>query len=44
MTVPILLIIVAMFALSVIALLRCDRKDVPEVVRALAAWWRRPRT
>ena len=27
--------------LGLVALIRCDRKDIPAIVRALALWWRR---
>ena len=30
-------------ALGLVALLRCDKKDLPEIVRALASWWHRSR-
>ena len=36
--------IVLYFILSSIALTRCDSKDVADVVRALASWWRWPRS
>jgi hypothetical protein len=29
------------FTLALVALSRCDRQDVPAVVRALATWWRK---
>jgi len=34
------LALILFFALALIALLKCKREDVPEVIRALASWWR----
>lgn len=27
--------------LGLVALIRCDRRDIPAIVQALATWWRR---
>ncbi len=35
--VPVALLV---FILALIALLRCRREDIPEVIRAFASWWR----
>ena len=32
--------LIFLFILALIALLKCKREDIPEVVRALAFWWR----
>ena len=29
-----------LFILALIALLKCRREDIPELIRALAFWWR----
>jgi hypothetical protein len=29
------------FGLALVALVRAERKDIPEVVRGLARWWHR---
>lgn len=29
------------FVLGLVALIRCCREDIPEIVRALASWWRK---
>jgi hypothetical protein len=29
-----------LFILALIALLKCKREDIPDVIRALAFWWR----
>jgi hypothetical protein len=36
-----LMLLVLAFTLGLVALIRCETKDVPEVVRELAKWWRR---
>jgi hypothetical protein len=37
--------LILLFILALIALLKCKREDIPEVIRALAFWWRgRPRS
>ena len=33
--------ILGQLALALVALVRAERKDIPEVVRGLAAWWGR---
>lgn len=33
-------LVLPVFVLALIALLRCRREDLPEVVRALSSWWR----
>jgi hypothetical protein len=35
-----LVALIFLFILALIALLKCKREDIPEVVRALAFWWR----
>jgi hypothetical protein len=40
---PILIIITvagSRFVLGLIALLKCRREDIPEVLRAFASWWK----
>lgn len=32
--------ITELFVLALIALLKCKREDIPELIRALAFWWR----
>lgn len=27
--------------LGVVALVRCDRKDIPSIIQAMGLWWRR---
>jgi uncharacterized membrane protein YdcZ (DUF606 family) len=39
--VAVLAYIVGRIGLGLVALLRADRKDIAEVVRALARWWHR---
>jgi hypothetical protein len=34
------IVLILLFILALIALLKCKREDIPEVVRALAFWWR----
>jgi hypothetical protein len=35
-----LIALILLFILALIALLKCKREDIPEVIRALAFWWR----
>ena len=35
--------IAALFVLALVALVRCNKADIPEIVRSLAGWFRRPR-
>jgi RNase P/RNase MRP subunit POP5 len=32
--------LILLFTLALIALLKCKREDIPEVIRALAFWWK----
>jgi hypothetical protein len=32
---------VVVLVLGLVALLRCDAKDIPAIVRAIASWWRK---
>lgn len=37
----VLAVAAVILVLGLVALIRCDRKDIPAIVRALAFWWRR---
>ena len=32
---------VVVLVLGLVALLRCDTKDIPAIVQAIASWWRK---
>ncbi len=34
------LVFILLYTLALIALLKCKREDIPELIRALAFWWR----
>ena len=34
------LVFILPYTLALIALLKCKREDIPELIRALAFWWR----
>jgi hypothetical protein len=34
------LVFIPLYSLALIALLKCKREDIPELIRALAFWWR----
>jgi hypothetical protein len=34
------IVAVVVLVLGLVALLRCETKDIPAIVRAIASWWR----
>lgn len=37
----VIVVAVVILVLGLVALIRCYRKDIPEVIRAFASWWRK---